>query len=361
MVYIEDILKEGIYQGASDIHIVQGHRPLLRVNKILKTLDDFDIIDHDDVYEYFRYFVKDNPQLVSAYQSERRLDINFSYNGTKLRINVSSVMGDFTFTIRIIQTKLPSFESLHLPSVLRHLANLPQGLILITGKSNSGKSTTLNVIIDELNHSQSKKILTLENPIEYVHTSDKALIVQKEVGVGKDFNSFYEGAYNALREDCDILIVGEIRDKDTMEAAIEMAESGHLVFGTMHTRSCSETVDRIIHFYQPEEQANIKNVMSLLLVAVITQRLLPSPSGTLELIPEVMIVDDIISAFIRKEQFNKTEIEDAIVTKMEKGSISLLYSLARAVQEGRITIEQAELQIPPEKLADLYKIIRQWR
>ncbi len=359
MVYIEDILKEGIQRGASDIHLVEGQQPLLRINKELKRIESMGAVDSDDIWSYYRYFIKENEELNEVFRRENKLDIGYVFYNTNLRVNVSNSMNSIIFTIRIIPKTLPGYDSLHLPPVLRQLADYPQGLILVTGKSNAGKSTTLNALIDDINHRACRKILTLESPIEYIHTSDHSLIVQKEIGVGKDFPTFSSGIHNALREDCDVLIVGEIRDKATMDAAIEMAESGHLVFGTMHTRSCSETVDRIINFYHQEEQASIKNIISVILLAVISQRLILGNNGRLELIPEVMIVDDVISALIRKNSFSRTEIEDAIQTKMDKGSIGIIYSLAKAIKENRITIDQAEKQLPIEKRELLYKVMRQ--
>ena len=359
MVYIENILSEALTKGASDIHLAKGQKPILRIKKELKKMENYEEITEEDTWSIFRFFIKDDEAINQVFNKEKKLDINFEFSGYRLRVNVSLAMESKVFTIRIIQNSLPTYAQLHLPDVLKNLISFPQGLILITGKSGSGKSTTLNALIAEINDTESKKILTLEKPIEYVHTSNRSLIIQKEIGVGRDCETFSEGVKNALREDCDILIVGEIVDRETMDAAIEMSESGHLVIGTMHTRSCSETVDRILNFYQTDEQANIKNVVSTLLVAVISQRLIKGLSNELVLIPEVMIVDDVVSSLIRKEKFSKSEIEDAIQTKMDKGSIGLIYSLAKAVIDNRITLEQAEEQIVPEKHELLSKIIWQ--
>ena len=145
-------------------------------------------------------------------------------------------------------------KHLGVPDIVRRMTYQPQGLILVTGKTNSGKTTTLNALINDINEKQNKKILTLENPVEYKHHSKKSLIVQKEIGRGRDSLTFSDGVKNSLREDCDILVIGEIRDKVTMEAAIEMAESGHLVIGTLHTKSCAETIDRMINFYEVRDQ-----------------------------------------------------------------------------------------------------------
>lgn len=262
--------------------------------------------------------------------------------------------------MRIIPDKLPKFEDLGLPEVIKSLTYLPQGVILVTGKTNSGKSTTLNTLIDDINEKQNKKILSLESPIEYKHKSKRSVIIQKEVGAGKDCLNYFEGVKNSLREDCDILIIGEIRDKETMEAAIDMAESGHLVIGTLHTKSCAETIDRIISFYEVRDQGQIKNLLSTLLKAVVSQRLIKSADGKrLVLIPEVMLVDNTVAACIRKDKFSVSEIEDAIQSSHEKGSISLINSLAEAYVSEKLTLDQVKAQIEEKSYETLNRTIMQ--
>ena len=231
---------------------------------------------------------------------------------------------------------------------------------MVTGKTNSGKSTTLNCLIDDINRKQNKKILTLESPVEYKHTSKKSIIVQKEVGPGKDSVTFSDGAKNALREDCDILVIGEIRDRITMEAAIDMAESGHLVVGTLHTKSCAETIDRMVNFYDVRDQATVKNLLSSLLKLVVSQRLLKSPKGNdLVLVPEIMVVDNTIAACIRKEKFSTSEIEDAIQGNLDKGSIGLVNSLANLYVTGKLSLEQVKAQVEERNYETLNRTIMQ--
>ena len=234
-----------------------------------------------------------------------------------------------------------------------------QGLILVTGKTNSGKTTTLNALINEINETQNRKIMTLENPVEYRHHSKKSLIVQKEVGKGQDSLTFSDGVKNSLREDCDILVIGEIRDKVTMEAAIEMAEAMNLVIGTLHTKSCAETIDRMINFYEVRDQASIKYLLSSLLKLVVAQRLLKGKDGKLILIPEVMVVDNIVSGIIRKDKISVSEIEDAIQSNLEKGSIGLINSLAEAFVNDKITLDQAKSQLEEKNIETLNRTIMQ--
>ena len=219
----------------------------------------------------------------------------------------------------------------------------------------------LALSISSINETQNKKILTLENPVEFKHHSKKSLIVQKEVGRGGDTLTFSDGVKNSLREDCDILVIGEIRDKVTMEAAIEMAESGHLVVGTLHTKSCAETIDRMINFYEVRDQGSIKYLLSSLLKLVVSQRLLKGKDGKLVLVPEVMVVDNIVAGIIRKDKISVSEIEDAIQSSSDKGSIGLINSIATLFVDDKITLEQAKAQIEEKNLEILNRTIMQMK
>ena len=264
------------------------------------------------------------------------------------------------FTMRIIKNTLPKFEDLGVPDIVRRMTYQPQGLILVTGKTNSGKSTTLSSLVDEINTKQNRKILTLESPVEYKHTCKRSIIVQKEVGPGKDTLTYKDGVINALREDCDILVVGEIRDRETMEAAIDMAESGHLVIGTLHTKSCAETIDRMINFYDVKDQTQVKNLLSGLLKLVVSQRLLRSADEKgLVLVPEVMVVDNTTAACIRKEKFSLSEIEDAIQGNLDKGSIGLMNSLANLYVDNKLTLDMCKAQIEEKNYEVFSRIIAQ--
>ena len=294
-----------------------------------------------------------------VFKKNKRLDASFEFADIRLRVNISLSNDLPVVVLRLIKNELPRYEDLGVPDIVRRMMNQPQGLILVTGKTNSGKTTTLNALINQINENQNKKILTLENPVEYKHKCKKSIIVQKEVGVGRDCLDFSSGVKNSLREDCDILVIGEIRDKETMEAAIETAESGHLVIGTLHTKSCAETIDRMINFYEVRDQQTIKYLLSSLLKLVISQRLLKGRDGNLVLVPEVMVVDNIVAGIIRKEKISVSEIEDAIQSSSEKGSISLVNSIAELFTEDRITLEQAKSQIEEKNIEMLNRIIMQ--
>lgn len=359
MIDIESILMNGINRGASDIHIIENSKPIFRVNRILTEMNEMPELTRKDVLDIYEFFTNGNEGLRNEYMQERRLDLNFEIAGVRLRVNISSSNNVPIFTARIIKNELPQFKNLGLPDVVRKIASLPQGLILVTGKSNSGKSTTLNALVNEINNTENKKILTLENPVEFVHHSNKSLIIQKEVGEGRDCISFSAGIINALREDCDILVIGEIRDKETIDVALEMAESGHLVIGTMHTKSAAETIDRILGFYDLSDQLTVKYMVSSVLKAVISQRLINGNDDDLVMVPEIMIVDDVISGLIRKEKFSKSEIEDAIQSRMDKGSISFINSLANAVSTKKISLYQAKKQLDDAGCENLTRLLNQ--
>ena len=345
MINVSKVLDEAIKKDASDIHLIVENKPMLRIARKLIPSENADVLTEEDMNTIYDFLVKGNIEADKVFQETRKLDTILEYADLRFRVNISSTDGIPIATLRIIKNTLPTYESLGVPDIVRRMTYQPQGLILVTGKTNSGKTTTLNALINDINENQNRKILTLENPVEYKHHSKKSLIVQKEVGLGRDTLSFHEGVKNSLREDCDILVIGEIRDKVTMEAGIEMAESGHLVIGTLHTKSCAETIDRMINFYEVRDQASIKYLLSALLKLVVSQRLLKGVDGKLVLVPEVMVVDNIVAGIIRKDKLSVSEIEDAIQSNLEKGSIGLINSLAKLFVENKITLNQAKAQI----------------
>jgi len=356
---LDEMLDEAIRLDASDVHLVCGNQPLLRIARDLVPIEGSQVLTPEDMNEIYDTLVKGNIDKDEVFEKTRKLDMSYVHKDIRLRVNISLSDDVPVCTMRLIKNDLPPYESLGVPDIVRRMTYQPQGLILVTGKTNSGKSTTLNSLVDYINENQNKKILTLENPVEYKHHSKKSLIVQKEVGQGKDSLTFSDGVKNSLREDCDILVIGEIRDKVTMEAAIEMAESGHLVIGTLHTKSCAETIDRMINFYEVRDQESIKYLLSALLKLVVSQRLLKGTDGKLVLVPEVMVVDNIVAGIIRKEKLSVSEIEDAIQSNAEKGSIGLINSLAHLFVDDRITLDQAKAQIEEKNIEILNRTIMQ--
>lgn len=361
MMNLNKILKTAIELNASDIHLVQGKKPVLRISRVLTEMEDEDVLTEDSMFEMYDFFVRGNIQNDEEYNKTKKLDFSYIYEDTRFRGNISSSDDVPIATLRIIKNELPKFSDLGVPDVVRRTMYQPQGLILVTGKTNSGKTTTLNALINEINENENKKILSLEKPIEFKHTSKKSLIVQKEVGEGKDTLTYRDGVKNALREDCDILVIGEIRDKETMEAAIDMAESGHLVLGTLHTKSCAETIDRIINFYEIRDQATVKFLLSALLKLVVSQRLIRGVDEQLVLLPEVMVVDNVVAGCIRKEKFSVSELEDAIQSSQDKGNVSLINSIASLYVDNKITLEQGKAQLEEKNIEVLNRTIMQMK
>ena len=356
---VDKIIDIAVEKDASDIHLISGNKPMMRISRKLIPIEEMEVISDNDMVEAYDYLIKGNLEKDETYHETRKVDQSYEYGNIRLRVNISMSENVPVCTMRIIKSTLPSYESLGLPDIIRKMTYQPQGLILVTGKTNSGKSTTLNALISHINENQNKKILTLENPVEYKHKSNQSLIVQKEVGKGKDCLAFTDGVKNSLREDCDILVIGEIRDKETMEAAIEMAESGHLVIGTLHTKSCAETIDRMINFYDVRDQASIKYLLSSLLKIVVSQRLLNSLDNKLVLVPEIMVVDQVVAGLIRKDKLSVSEIEDAIQSSKDIGSIGLINSLAKLFVENKLSLEQCKNQVEEKNVEILNRTIMQ--
>ena len=361
MVNMDKVIEQAIEKDASDIHLMATLKPMFRIARALVEMEGASVLKEEDMYEIYDYIIRGNVDKDHVFTTTKKLDTSYEYKGIRLRVNLSYANEVPVCTMRLIKNELPKYEDLGVPDIVRRMTYQPQGLILVTGKTNSGKSTTLNALVNHINETQNKKILSLESPIEYKHTSKNSMIVQKEVGEGRDCLTYHDGVKNDLREDCDILVIGEIRDKVTMEAAIEMAESGHLVIGTLHPKSCAETIDRMINFYEVRDQAQIKYLLSSLLKLVISQRLLVGTSGKLELVPEVMVVDNIVSGVIRKEKISVSEIEDAIHSAQDKGSVSLINSIAELFVENKITLEQAKAQVEEKNIETLNRTIMQLR
>ena len=361
MIDVNAILKKAEDVGASDVHFISGLKPIIRVYRELVTINEAEEISKDDIWDVYDYFLQGSVEKDKFFRENKVLDCSAIFNNIRLRVNISYADDVPVITTRLIRNELPTYEQLGVPDIVRRMTLQPQGLILVTGKTNSGKSTTLNALINYINETQNKKILTLENPVEYKHHSKKSLIVQKEVGVGGDMPTYSLGTKNSLREDCDILVIGEIRDRETLDAAIETAESGHLVLGTLHTKSCAETIDRMINFYDVRDQASIKFLIASLLKLVVSQRLIRNKRGTLTLVPEVMVVDNIISGIIRKDKLSVSEMEDAIQSASGNGSIGLINSLAELFVNDQITLDQAKAQIEEKNVEVLNRTIMQLR
>lgn len=353
-----EIVKTAVQDGATDIHLVENLHPLYRINKELRTNENIEPMNRFDLESLMEALVDDSLELVEQFEQKKRLDIPFQLDASvRLRINASMASGVPTFAIRIIRNVVLDIDKLGLRKIISHLKNINSGLVLITGKVNSGKTTTLNAFVQEINKTLNKKIVMLEEPIEYRHKSQRAVIVQKEVNEASDIPTYYDGVINLLREDSDIAIIGEIRDRKTMDAVLDLAESGGLVIGTLHTRSCGETIDRIIGMYDPNEQRAIKYSLSNVLKLVISQKLVKSAIGETVLVPETMLVNSTIAALIRQEKFSVSEIQDAIHHSNNPATISFERSFTNLYNDNIIDMTAIRNNVEENSLSLINSLI----
>jgi len=351
------ILDEAISLEASDIHLVNGKKPVYRVQKKLTQSTKIEELMKYDLEGLMEYLVDDSLELVDLFETTKKLDLSYEYMDKRFRVNASMAMGVPAFAIRIIHKGEIDIERFKLNQIIDIIKKINSGLVLITGKVNTGKTTTLNAYVQTINKEKNKKIVMLEEPVEYTHVSKRSVIVQKEVGKTGDVNSYYDGVINLLREDADIAIVGEIRDRQTMDAVLDLAESGTLVIGTLHTRSCGETLDRILGLYSPSEQKSIKYVLSTVVKAIISQKLVKDVDDEIFMVPEVMITNSTIAALIRQENFSISEIQDAIDIKSDKGMISFERSFANLYKEGKITLQSIRENVEDKQYEYIMKLI----
>lgn len=331
---LEEIIAKAQRLRASDIHIVCGIPVRIRVDGRLMDLDD-NIMTSADCESYARDLSNHYEDI--AHIGEQDLALGFS-DGTRCRVNLFRQQGNVSAAIRILNNHIPAFEELGLPSNVAHFTEFNQGIVLITGETGSGKSTTLATLLDKINHTQAKHIITLEDPVEYIYTPDKCIINQREVG--QDTRSFSDGLKSILREDPDVILIGEMRNLETIETALIAAETGHLVFATLHTNSAADTVDRIVDVFHAEQQAQIRMQLSMCLQAVVSQQLLPHASGRGRVLAtEVMSVTPAIRNLIRE---GKTpQIANAITTSGAEGNHLMDSSLITLYKQHKISSDVA--------------------
>ncbi len=334
LVPMEDLLRLVIDENASDLHLSVGAPPAVRLNGKLLKLDLRPLTDND-TETLARAITSDaNLQKVSEVGS---VDFGFTFRENRFRVSVYRQKGFLGMALRLVPKKMMSLEEIGLPVAVRGLLTLPRGLILVTGPTGSGKSTTLASMLDVINSTTQNHLITIEDPIEYFHAHKHGIVNQREVGV--DVPTFAEGLRRALRQDPDVILVGEMRDLETMETAITAAETGHLVFSTLHTTGASRTVDRIVDAFPSTQQEQIRTQISTNLKAVISQILLPRADGKGRVAAfEIMINTPSIAALIRD---NKTfRIGNDILTGSKYGMVSLEASLVDLYLRGLITYEQ---------------------
>lgn len=350
MEFLFTVIQKAVSLGATDIHLAPGQLPVYRIKRQLFYDQTKLPVSDVTLLKVLEYFFEQMPSLEKTFVAKKQMDFSYRYGDNRFRVNVSLTKRVPTFSFRVIPNNEINVKEMGLRDILNKMKRINNGLILLTGKVNSGKSTTMNAFIQEINKEESKKIVMLEDPIEYEHKSDKSVIIQKEIGEASDVLSYYDGLINLLREDADIAVLGEIRDKKTMDVAIDLAESGGLVIGTLHTRSCGETVERIINLYDPADQMSIKNSISTVLKMVVSQKLIVSTAGNLLMVPEIMIVNNVIAAQIRQEKFNVSDIEDGIHAQKDIGCVSFENSFTDLYIKGLVDMDIIKEQMESSRV-----------
>lgn len=339
---ISELLNLTVKNKASDLHLLVGIPPTIRVDGVLNSLQNYPAVS-PQVMEQMIYSIL-KPAQKETLLANKELDFSFGIGGGaygdmgRFRVNIYYQRGYLSGAFRFLEPKIRSVEELRLPKVAHNFASLRQGFVLVTGPTGHGKSTTLAAIINEINLSKAHHILTLEDPIEYIYPQGKSIISQREMG--EDSHSWNYALRSALREDPDVVLVGEMRDPETISSAITIAETGHLVFSTLHTNSAAQTIDRIIDSFPANQQPQIRTQLAGNLKGIISQRLLPQINGGRIPAVEVLIGNNAVATNIRE---GKTHLIDSIIeTSTDAGMISLESSLSTLVSAGIISLETAK-------------------
>src|SRR5712691_5499066 len=345
-----DLLQILVERGGSDLHITTGTHPQIRVAGKLMSLTQFEQLAPQDT-QRLAYSVLNEGQK-QKFEEENELDLSFGIQGlARFRCNVYRQRGAVGCAIRVIPVLVRSFIDLGLPPIVEQLAEWPKGLILVTGPTGSGKSTTLAAMVDKINSERSEHIVTIEDPIEFVHQHKKCLVNQREVF--SDTQSFKNALKYILRQDPDVVLVGEMRDLETIAAALTIAETGHLTLGTLHTNSCAQTINRIIDVFPTSQQSQVRAQLSLVLEGVLSQQLIPTADGRGRAMAlEIMVTTPAIRNLIREEKIH--QIYSAMQAGQKFGMQTMNQSLAELVQKRRISREEAlNRSTLPEELAGL--------
>ncbi len=347
---MHDLLTILVERGASDLHITTGTYPQLRLHGKLSSLTQFEQLMPPDT-QRLAYSVLNEAQK-QKFEEDNELDLSFGIQGlARFRCNVYRQRGAVACAIRVIPTKIKSFSELGLPAIVEQMAERPKGLILVTGPTGSGKSTTLAAMVDKVNSERSDHIVTIEDPIEFVHQHKKCLVNQREVF--SDTHSFKNALKYILRQDPDVVLVGEMRDLETIAAALTIAETGHLTLGTLHTNSCAQTMNRVIDVFPTSQQDQVRAQLALVLEGVLCQQLIPTPDGRgRAMAMEIMVVTPAIRNLIREEKIH--QIYSAMQAGQKFGMQTMNQSLLNLVQRGRIAREEAlNRTTDPQELVQL--------
>lgn len=351
MTNIKELFQVAADSKASDLHLVVGLPPALRIDGDLTYIKDRKNLT-DKEMEQMVYSLLDATQK-EKFLRDRELDIGFEIEHFRFRINLHFEKGNIGLVARVINDKMPTLEEIDMPKIIYRLLDLPQGLILLTGPTGCGKSTSLAAMVNYINENRFCNIITLEDPIEYLFKPKKSIIIQRQLG--NDMVSFAEGLKHALRQDPNVIMVGEMRDLETIATTITLAETGHLVLATLHTYNASQTIDRIIDIFPPHQQSQVRMQLSTTLAGVISQRLLPKIDGGRISSREIMINTVAIANLIREGK--SAQLKTVIETSSKEGMVSIDQDLQRLYKEKIISKETAQNHMVNPELLEKFKFL----
>lgn len=335
-VRIELLLEEVVKKKASDLHLQVGLAPILRVDGALAPISGMPVLT-EDLVENLIFAILDDEQK-QILLKDKEFDFSFAFGDLgRFRVNAFHERGNLAAALRLIPNEILTTEQLGLPKVIESFANYPRGLVLVTGPTGSGKSTTLAALVNKINTERATHIVTIEDPIEYTHKSKKSVIVQREVHY--DTYSFSAALRSSLRQDPDVVLLGEMRDLETIAAAITIAETGHLVFATLHTNSAAQSIDRMIDVFPPHQQPQVRAQLSNILMAICSQRLVPTIGGGRIAAAEILIATPAVRNIIREGKSH--QLDAVIQTGAEHGMQSMDKTLVSLIHSGTITYDEA--------------------
>lgn len=335
-IRIENLLEECVRTKASDLHLQVGLPPILRIDGALQPVSGYNSLDEATIEKLvFATLEEDQKQILIK---DKEFDYSFSFGDLgRFRVNAFHEKGNLAAAFRLIPNTIQTIQELGMPPVVTSFADFPRGLVLVTGPTGSGKSTTLAALVDKINSEKACHIITIEDPIEFTHKSKRSVVVQREVHY--DTYSFSAALRSALREDPDVVLIGEMRDLETISAAITIAETGHLVFATLHTNSASQSIDRMIDVFPPHQQPQVRSQLANILQAICAQRLVPAIGGGRVVAAEILVANPAVRSVIRE---GKTHQLDTIIqTGADQGMQTMDRTLVKLVQTGVITHDSA--------------------
>jgi twitching motility protein PilT len=347
---VDDLLEQVVVRGASDLHVTVGSEPVVRVNGHLERLEDFARLTPEDTQRMLYRILSTEQQ--KHFEVKRQIDISYSIPGlARFRVNVYVQRQSLGAAFRLIPAELKTLEQLGLPPVLKEFTQKPRGLVLVTGPTGSGKSTTLAAVIDEINRTRDDHIMTIEDPIEFLHRHKRCVVNQREIG--PDATSFADALRGALRQDPDVILLGEMRDLETIATALTAAETGHLVFATLHTQDAPSTVDRLIDVFPAAQQEQVRVQIASTLQGIVTQTLLPTADGRGRVAAlEILLPDDAVRNLIRQAKVE--QIYSVMQTNTSRGMQTLEQALLDLVRLGKITADLAlQRSSRPDQLKSL--------